>query len=230
PTLLLNWMIILPAICAVILILKMVATISIGVAVLPPLDRVAVTLTVFALILVGVALRFATRNRPTRRVEDMRDKSGRPIGVDQGTFIFADLVPATLAAGLFIQLGASNAGLAWVDHHRIWTVLLVTAILGALLYALSWIAACPERRDRKDFWLWTVSGPIYGALLGIGAYVYNLAPLDGSLLFNDLLLPVMFGVPWVLLSQMIAEMIFVGLSSYQRRPDLTKDPVAAQKA
>jgi len=214
--LLLNWLIILPAVCAVILVLKMVATISIGIAVLPPLDRVAVALALVAAILVGIALRFATRNRPTRRVEDMRDKSGRALGVDQGTFIRWDLVPATLGAGLFIQLGASNAGLAWVDHHGIWMVLVVTAILGALLYALSWVAACPERCDRRDFWRWTGSGLIYGALLAVGAYVYNLAPSEGTLLFNDLLLPVMFGVPWVLLSQMIAEMIFVGLSSHQR--------------
>jgi hypothetical protein len=215
--LLLNWLIIVPAICAVILVLKMVATISIGIAVLPPLDRVAVVLAAIGAILLVVALRFATRNRPTRRVEDLRDKSGRPVGVDQGTFIRWDLVPATLAAGVFIQLGASNAGLAWVDHHAIGTVLLIPAIVGAILYALSWIAACPERRDCKDLWLWTASGLLYGALLGTSAYVYNLAPMDRNLLFNDLLLPVMFGVPWVLVSQMLAEMIFVGLSSYQRQ-------------
>jgi hypothetical protein len=77
----------------------------------------------------------------------------------------------------------------------------------------------------KDFWLWTTSGLVYGALLGTGAYVYNLAPTDGNLLFNDLLLPVMFGVPSVLVSQMLAEMIFVGLSSYQRRHD---DDAASQ--
>jgi hypothetical protein len=223
--LLLNWLIIVPAICAVILLLKMVATISIGIAVLPPLDRTAVALAVIGAILLGIALRFATRNRPTRRVEDMRDKSGRPVGADQGTFIRWDLVPATLAAGVFIQFGASNAGLAWVEYHAIGTVLLIAAIVGAVLYALSWIAACPERRDRKDFWLWTASGLLYGALLGIGAYVYNLAPMDGNLLFNDLLLPVMFGVPWVLISQMLAEMIFVGLSSYQRQHD---DDAASQ--
>jgi predicted acylesterase/phospholipase RssA len=221
--LLLNWLIIVPAICAVILVLKMVATISIGIAVLPPLDRIAVALAVIGAILLVVALRFATRNRPTRRIEDMRDKLGRPVGADQGTFIRWDLVPATLAAGVFIQLGASNAGLAWVDHQAIGTVLLIAAIVGAILYALSWIAACPERRDYKDFWLWTVSGLLYGALLGTGAYVYNLAPTDGNLLFNDLLLPVMFGVPWVLVSQVLAEMIFVGLSSYQRQHDDDED-------
>ncbi len=217
--LLLNWLIILPAICAVILILKMVATISIGVAVLPPLDRVAAGLALLAILLVGAALRFATRNRPTRRVEDMRDKSGRPLGADQGTFIRWDLIPATLGAGAFIELGASDSGLALVDHHAPATVIIVPAVLGAIFYALSWIAACPERRDWKDFWLWTVSGLVYGVLLGTGVYVYNLAPVDGSLLFNDLLGPVMFGVPWVLVSQMVAEMVFVGLSSYQRRAD-----------
>jgi hypothetical protein len=215
--LLLNWLIIVPAICSAILVLKMVATISIGVAVLPPSDPSAIVIALLALLFVGFALGFTTHNRPTRRIMDISDKSGRPIGVNQGTFIRWDLVPATLGAGAFIQLGASNFGFALVDHHLMATDLIVAATAGAVLYALSWIAAHPDRRDSKDFWLWSLSGLIYGALLGTAAYVYHLAPFDGLHPLRKLLLPVMFGVPWLLASQMLAEMIFVGLSSYQRR-------------
>jgi hypothetical protein len=219
--LLLNWLIIVPAICAVILVLKLVATISIGVAVLPPQDPTISCAVLLALGLFAAALVFTTRNRPTRRIIDMRDKLGLPIGITQGTFIRRDLVPATLAAGAFIQIAASNFGLGLADHHAMATVLAITAAAGAVFYALSWIVACPERRDWKDFWLWTVSGLVWGVLLGAGVYVYNLAPSDGHLLFNDLLLPVMFGVPWLLISQMVAEMIFVGLDSHQGQDRLT---------
>lgn len=219
--LLLNWLIIIPAICAAILVLKMIATIAIGVAVLPPNDPSIFAAVVLALFLFGVALVFTTRNRPTRRIIDIRDKLGRPVGVTQGTFIRRDLVPATLGVGAFIQLAASNLGLALADHHSAATVLTITAVAGAAFYALTWIVACPDRRGWKDFWLWALSGAIWGVLLGTGVYAYGLAPTDGRLLFNDLLLPVMFGVPWLLISQMIAEMIFVGLDSHQGRDSRT---------
>lgn len=221
--LLLNWLVIIPGICLAILLLKMVAAVSIGLAVLPPNKCTAAAFIVAAVILVLAALRFATRNRPSLRGEDMRDKLGRPLGVDQGTVLRWDLLPALLGAGFFTEVGASNSGLALADHHSAGRIIIATALAGAVVYALGWLIACPDRRDHKDFWVWTASGLVYGTLLGIGAYVYNQAPHEGTPLFNDLLLPIMFGVPWVLLSQMIAEMIFVGLSSYQRRADLDPD-------
>jgi hypothetical protein len=215
--LLLNWLVIIPAVCGVILLLKMVATMSIGVAVLPPSKDAMWLFLIVAIGLLLVALGFATANRPSLRDEDMRDKLGQPLGPDQPKFLLRDLLPAVIGSGAFIQIGASNSGLALSDHHSAGKTIIVTAIAGAIVYAVSWLIACPNRRSCRDFGLWAVSGVVYGALLGVGAYVYNQAPHDGYLLFNDLLLPVMFGVPWVLLSQMIAEMIFVGLSSYQRK-------------
>ena len=217
--LLLNWLVIIPAICLVILLLKMVAAVSIGLAVLPPSKDMTIWFVVLAIALGLAALGFSTRNRPSLRGENIRDKLGRPLGIDQGTFLRWDLLPALLGAGVFIQIGASNSGLALADHHSAGRIMFVTAVAGAIVYALSWLLACAERREWRDFRFWTASGLIYGALLGVGVYAYAQAPHDGNLLFNDLLLPVMFGVPWVLLSQMIAEMIFVGLSSYQRKAE-----------
>ena len=218
--LLLNWLVIIPAICGVILLLKMVATASIGVAVLPPSKDTLRLFLFLAIILVLFALRFVTGNRPSLRGDNIRDKLGQPIGVNQGTFLRWDLLPAILGSGFFIQIAASNSGLALTDHRSAGRIMIVTAAAGAFVYALSWLIACPTRRGCRDFFLWAVSGLVYGALLGVGAYVYGQAPHDGYLLFNDLLMPVMFGVPWVLLSQMIAEVIFVGLSSYQRKGDV----------
>ena len=217
--LLLNWLVIIPAICVVILLLKMIATASIGIAVMPPGRWMVALYFVSAIVFLVAALRFTTRNRPSLRAEDLRDKLGRPLGVNQGTFLRWNLLPATLAAGAFIELGASNSGLAVADHHSAGRIIIASALAAAVVYAIGWVFGCPDRRDRKDFWVWTASGLVYGALLGTGLYVYNQAPHDGYLLFNDLLLPMMFGVPWILISQMIAEMIFVGLSSYQRHAD-----------
>ena len=217
--LLLNWLVIAPAVCVVILLLKIVATVSIGIATYPQNYRMVALFAVLAIVPLIIALRFTTRNRPSRRADDTRDKIGRRLGVVQGTFIGVGLVPATLAAGGFIQLGASNSGLMLVDGHSKWLVAIATALATAVIYAVSWILACPNRSAWRDFLVWTASGLVYGALLGAGAYLYHLPPVENLWIFNDLLLPMMLGVPWILLSQMISDMIFVGLSSYEANSD-----------
>jgi hypothetical protein len=217
--LLLNWLVIVPAICVVLLLLKMIATVSIGIAVYPRSAWIVCLFAGLAVITLGTALRFTTQNRPTRRMEDPVPRDDGGVGVDQGTFLRWDLLPATLAAGALIQLGASNSGLAVIDAHSIWRVIAVAAGIGALVYALSWLLARRAQCELRDLAVWTVSGLIYGALLGTGVFVYNQAPTDGFWMFGDLLLPVLFGVPWILLSQMTAEMVFVGLSSYQPGSD-----------
>ncbi len=224
--LLLNWLVIVPAICVVILLLKIIAAVSIGVAVLPPDPWAVVLFVASAAVLLIITFGFVTRNRPSLRGDEPRDKLGRPLGVDQSTFQRWSLLPATLASGALIQLAASNSGLWFGDQVGKW-IFVIATLGGVIVYALGWLLACLARREWRDFWLWTASGVVYGFLLGVGAYVYGRAPHDGFLLFNDLLLPVMFGVPWVLLSQMIAEMIFVGLSSYQRNFDAARDAATA---
>src|SRR5262249_47679616 len=153
------------------------------------------------------AIAVTTHYRPSLR---------NPNRIDQTAFLKRNLLPATLAAGAFIELGASNSGLAFADTQTQAANIALCALVGAAAYAVSWVVARPRQGEARDFGLWTVSGLVFGALLGTGASVYHHAPTDGHLLFNDLLLPVMFGVPWVLLALMAAETIFVGLSSYQR--------------
>jgi hypothetical protein len=59
-------------------------------------------------------------------------------------------------------------------------------------------------------------------LVGLGAILFTmLHPYSSA---NDnidlrLLLPMVFGVPWILTSQLAAEMIFVGLVSYEDESD-----------
>jgi hypothetical protein len=92
--------------------------------------------------------------------------------------------------------------------------------------------AAPKRRLRPPSWRDLVdltacggSGLIYGALIGLGAGLYALLqpykadPSGPSDDVRCLLLPITFGVPWVLLSQLMAEIIFVGSVSYERNSD-----------
>jgi hypothetical protein len=214
--LLLNWLVILPAISVVVLLLKMVAAVSVGLVVLPPRVDTLWWFLLVAFVLPLVAICFATRNRPSLRGDDVRAKVGRPLGIDQGTFLRRNLLPVVLGAGAFIQIGASNPALAMIDHNSAGRIILVAAIAGAVIYALGWLLACPDRRSRWDFWFWIFSGLVYGALLGLSVYVYNQAPDYGDSVFDDLLIPIMLGVPCVLLSQLIGQVIFVGLRNFQR--------------
>ena len=89
-------------------------------------------------------------------------------------------------------------------------------------------AGLPDSVSRKgglDFLAWAASGLVYGALVGLGAYLFSLlAPYPvapGKILI--LLLSIIFGVPWILMSQLAAENIFVGLVSYEAESDADRE-------
>jgi hypothetical protein len=216
--LLLNWLVIIPLLCIVLLLIKLVAVFAIGVAHYPPHAGIAAGFGLAGAVALIFALALITRERPTRRPP-------HDAGIRQGIVLRWILLPSLLAAGLFIQLGASNSGLALLDHHGKVVVIGLAAVAGAVIYALSWIFA-GRRYDERDFGYWTLSGVAFGALLGVGAYAYNLAPVAGFPLFNDLLLPVIFGMPWAIASQMIAEMLFVAFTSYQKNSDSDREWLA----
>ncbi len=213
--LLLNWLVIIPLLCIVLLLIKLVAIFAIGVAHHPPNAWITGGFGLAGAVVLIFTLALITRDRPTRRPP-------HDPGIQQGTFLLSILLPSLLAAGFFIQLGASNSGLALIDRHGKAVTIGLTAVAGAVIYALGWVFA-GRRRDSRDFGYWTLSGVAFGALLGVGAYAYNLAPVEGFPLFNDLLLPTIFGVPWVIASQMIAEMLFVAFTSYQRDSDSDRE-------
>jgi patatin-like phospholipase len=216
--LILNWLVIIPAACIVLLFIKLLAVISIGLAHERPHGWLAAVFAVWGALFLIVVLASVTRFRPTRR-------PAHDPGITQERFLWSMLLPAILSAAGFVMLGVTNSGLALLDHHGMLLVIGLSALAGAVVYALGWISGARRYRER-DFGAWMLSGLVYGALLGVGAYAYNQAPVEAYLLFNDLLLPVIFGVPWVIASQMIAEMIFVALTSYQRNSDSDREWLA----
>jgi hypothetical protein len=222
--LLLNWLVILPVLCLVLFGIKFIATTSVAVA-----REQNAWWPVGAIGLIGaasliVAQAFTTRHRPIRREPQQETLEGvkprrSPNNIRQRTFIERDLVWSVLSAIAFTILFCSQKGTDWVEITGRDVVLLTLAIGGAFIFAVGWIAGWPARPSLKDFTLWVASGLVYGALIGLGAYLFALRqPYEVRTDFT-LSLPIIFGIPWVLMSQLIAEMIFVGLASYERDSD-----------
>src|SRR5208282_1849209 len=104
----------------------------------------------------------------------------------------------------------------------------LTAAAGLLIYSAGWIAGWPRLRSGRDFICWAGSGLVYGALVGLGAHLYTLLqPYPTAATTCDrhwcLLLPIIFGVPWVLTAQLAADVIFVGLTSYEDNADSDRE-------
>jgi hypothetical protein len=108
------------------------------------------------------------------------------------------------------------------------TLLLLMAGSGFLIYLIGWIAGRRLRDGWPDFMYWSVSGLVYGALVGAGAYLLDwFEPYKNWPSFEQnewyLLIPIIFGVPWVLMSQLTADNIFVGLASYEPLSDSDRE-------
>ena len=231
--LLLNWLVILPALWVAIVLLKGLAVFLTWIARYSPNSCFladgeydpSIIFGAIGVVLLIVALRFRTKNRPTR---------GASLAT-QRQFLTFDLM-VTLAASFSLTLTLAPTCL----HHTLkpnvapllelpWPyLLLMGAAGGALVYLVSWLAARPDCRNTADYFgdltAWTIAGAIYGALLGVGVcfahQVYLgeprfLQPVEFAL--------IILGVPWILLAQQLAEVIFVGLSSHEDASDSDRE-------
>ncbi len=246
---LLNWLVILPVICVFLLGLKLFAVLVAWLWRFGPPDEhgvdsgcpLFVGIALVAALMLTISLRFRTRNRPTRNTAR----------ADQTSFLTQDLLWAILAAAGFAVCLVSTCAelrlrgnvplvqdalerLKWLGADPTWTRAsprLVLAVMGALggaiIYAVSWLTAWPQKRGALDFALWTLSGVVFGALVGVGVHLFlNIDDVTVERLFFGLsapservLLVIIFGVPWLLVAQLVAEVIFVGLTSYQDGSD-----------
>jgi len=230
----LNWLIILPVFCTLILVLKIGAVLS------DWLTRnesdcftkdpgyVQASIAVAAIVCLIASLTFANRSRPTRRI------AGRP-GPDQSQVIGRFLIPSFLSAALLAQVLASNCvGGGWllkpgttIPNLPLWQMIGAGALGGIVVHAISWIAA-RLAMDLKDFALWTVSGAVYGSLVALGLYGFIQIPddgvvINGQALFANYVLHLVFGLPWIIFSQLTADVVFAGLASYQSGSDADRE-------
>lgn len=258
--LVLNWIVIIPMFCVVILLLKLIAVfsdwatiaekpVSQLLALFPipagwaasadtpvPLPYTQVTVLPFqiafaagAILCLILALSFIVKSRPSQR-------SATDTGPGQRQFILRALLPAYVSAALLVQfLASDDVGEALLrddaDHvpaYSIGKVILAGAACGMLIYAVSWLVA-RVRWNPRDFLFWSAAGAIYGSLIALGVYGYIQIPDEGILsihgktLFSNYVFHVVFGLPWVFLSQLTADMIFMGLADFHRASDADRE-------
>ena len=218
--LLLNWLVIIPAIAVVLLGLKLTVTFFILIA------RMDGALWIHALLaMIGVASliaaqAFTTRHRPTRR--GISKAIAR--NIDQTVFVWCCLAFSLLSAICLTSFLTSQVGVALTKHLSTYWAVGAGAIVGVPIFAAGWLSGAPANREAKDFWFWALSGLVYGGLMGFGAHLYTqLNPYAGVESIWNILIPVVLGVPWVLASQLFAEMVFVGLVSYEPNSDSDRE-------
>lgn len=222
--LILNWLVIIPVICLALLSLKFVATVSVGIARSQDYWWFLVIIGMFGAACLIITQAFTTAHRPARREPPGTDPS--PNNVPQFSFLKNGLVWSLLSAITVTILFTSRVGTNWVNNSGRDHVLIALALAGAFIFAAGWLAGWPVRRSRRDFGHWILSGLVYGALVGLGAFLFTLlGPYPVTKPDSDLtlLLPMIFGVPWVLTSQLAAEMVFVGLVSYENESDSDRE-------
>lgn len=100
----------------------------------------------------------------------------------------------------------------------------LTAIAGFIIFTIGWIVGWPQAFSLRDWVRWALSGLIYGALVGFGAYLFSLlTPHWPSGRHLPLLVAIIFGVPWVIMAQLTADNIFGGLVSYEPQSDSDRE-------
>lgn len=215
-TLLSAWFIVLPMICVLILVLKGLVVTLIWLSVLDPINYsfsfFSLGLALAGLVSLGVGLRFTIRRRGSSAV-----------GHSRHALLMYELAPIMLSALLLTFAPAIPYAEFWVRNYLIssgspWTIGLTTlAILGSTTYAMSWIAAWRWSTRLKDSMrnlaCWTLSGAIYGALVGIGIRVYFEGAPEEIWPFQPKEIALLSCLmPWLLLSRLPAELLFIGLT------------------
>ena len=215
--LILNWLVLLPVLAAILLVLKLLAIAIVWTSLFDPRDSWhSIIILIVGAASLMLALWFSNRERPAHgRTHGSRSAS-------QSKFFGWDLAPGWLAGLLFTFVMAFPAAETFAHTELISQDggvsgggLARLAAAGAALYAASWIIAWPQNAKALiwDFVCWTISGLVFGSLIAVGIYLYFAAPDEGLWPFRPKeILLLTAAAPWIVLSGLIAEMIFVGLT------------------
>jgi Patatin-like phospholipase len=152
--------------------------------------------------------------------------------VDDTCFVVRDLAWAVLSAiGVTIFLTSNCFSDLYESLHTHFpsiahvVVIGLTSVAGLFIYWTGWVLARPQVFDWGDQIFWALSGMVYGAVLGAGAVLFmHLHPYPANQqYFLCLFVGIILGVPWVLMSQLAAEIVFTGLSSYEPQSDSDRE-------
>ena len=226
----LNWLIIIPVLCFAIILFKWfagsveaVAKIVDGNCLLFASGSLGAACLIFA-------LQFTIRNRPTQK--DSR--------ANQKYFLWLDLLPAMASGLLFtyilalpsthiffrnLPFCASDSDLASTSCLGMFSS--IGGLAGLAIYSIGWIIAWLPLVRRVHLWdlvAWTIAGAVYGSLVAVGVWLYSNQFVHPFWIFKSSeIILIIFALPWALLSQLIAEMIFVGLSSREANSDSDRE-------
>jgi len=219
--LVLNWLVIVPPLCAVLLALKLFA-LWVGQLSIAGTKEDFYILGACGVLTLSLALIYTNWSRPTHA----RCRAG------QGLFIALDLGPAVASALLFCLTLATTYGSGLADglfHNGTpsWSGVLMFSAAGFFLFAVCWLASWPRLTATEfmvDWLAWSISGLIYGVLMALGICLY-FGLVARGLWFEQPkeILLLVCGPPWAFLSQLLGEMVFVGLSSYQAGSDSDRE-------
>ncbi|SRR5229473_2636482 len=270
--LLLNWLVIIPPLCVLVLGLKFLALTSTWVILwctqpgwYPRWESddwlvytkiiIECAFGIASLFCLTRALAFATRNRPNRRSPEERGPDrlqllrGYVLWSLLSAFLLIHFLASDLLGNLLLRC-SPNTWTLWVlsfcTEHELarelvrvppvpqaapWNIarypvgvyLIASAAIGAVVYCVSWCLALSERREPFDLLMWTISGTAYGAIVGLGLYFYLIIPDEGVANLQVYFLHFVFGVPWILGAQLVADTLFAGLSSYEAGSDADRE-------
>jgi hypothetical protein len=163
------------------------------------------------------------------------------------TLVFSSHVATEWIAGAGntpsrLDICKAGAGKVPLAYWSVTGTLAAGALAGAFVFAAGWIVGWliqgswrdlgrSSRQDLDDAWkdfsCWTLSGIVYGGLIGLGAASFaSLHPYDPCSADEanfKTLLPMILGIPWALTSQLAAEAVFVGLTCYGKDSDSDRE-------
>jgi hypothetical protein len=195
---------------------------------------------VAAIVSLIAAVAFTTRCRPSRRAHT-------DLGPTQAEYLRRGVLWSLVCAFLLTHLLASdlvgNLSLAcnstwqieflhfcsqhdlqksggWnVARFPVYIYLLWGAFAGAVVYGLGWVIGRPCNKNLGDFLRWIIGGAFYGTFVAIGLYIYLIIPDEGVSGLPVNFLHFVFGPPYLVLAQTLAEVIFIVLTSNETNSD-----------
>jgi hypothetical protein len=195
---------------------------------------------VAGLVLLTWGLKMMTEGRPGTRAAEYTGPTQwqflcRTMACFLASSIFiVHFIASDFAGNLFLKCKAGNAvedlrqcpDLTSYWNKTLWSFgdfMFWGAVIGALVYYAGWILAKRHKQDRVSLVLWAVSGGIYGILTAAGLYVYLVIPDRGIGGIPVPFMHLVFGVPYLLVAQFLADTVFVGLTSYQAHTDADRE-------
>lgn len=217
--LVLNWLILVPAFCLLVLSVKIAAgLLHTSVIVSSPIATVAVVLVL--LTGAGWSLGYKLLRLYPTRAPDPHPSAKR----EQGRFLWLSVLPAIAAGFCFAWLADKRlAAVGTLPHAAalialaIVVLLVVVAVLGAARYI---------RPTAWDIFGWVFGAASAGAAMWLGLYLcryfYPPRPLCVAATGAELVL-VVFGMPWFMLSMLVGQLGYVLARSYSPKGDFERE-------